>query len=119
MKQITLAEGGFDAYRKVTRREQFLADMQRVVPWSALVALIDPVYPKALGAGRPPIELMKMLRIYFLQQWYDPSDPGVEEALYNSVSMRHFVGIDLGAEAVPDESTYMQVSPPAGSTPFG
>lgn len=105
MKQITLAEGGFDAYRKVTRREQFLADMQRVVPWQALVALIEPVYPQQTGAGRPPIELLKMLRIYFLQQWYDLSDPGVEEALYDSVSMRRFVGIDLGAEAAPDEST--------------
>lgn len=105
MKQITLAEAGFEAYRKVTRREQFLDDMQRVVPWSALIALIEPVYPKSLGAGRPPIELVKMLRIYFLQQWYDLSDPGVEEALYDSVSMRRFVGIDLGAEAAPDEST--------------
>ena len=105
MKQITLAEASFEAYRKVTRREQFLADMQRVVPWSALVALIEPVYPKPMGAGRPPIELVTMLRIYFLQQWYDLSDPGVEEALYDSVSMRRFVGIDLGAEAVPDEST--------------
>jgi transposase, IS5 family len=105
MKQITLAEASFEAYRKVTRREQFLADMQRVVPWEALVALIEPVYLKPIGAGRPPIELVKMLRIYFLQQWYDLSDPGVEEALYDSVSMRRFVGIDLGAEAVPDETT--------------
>ena len=105
MKQITLAEASFEAYRKLTRREQFLADMQRVVPWSALVAIIEPVYPKPIGAGRPPIELVTMLRIYFLQQWYDLSDPGVEEALYDSVSMRRFVGIDLGAEAVPDEST--------------
>jgi transposase, IS5 family len=105
MKQITLAEASFDAYRKVTRREQFLADMQRVVPWEALVTLIDPVYPKPVGAGRPPIDLLTMLRIYFLQQWYDLSDPGVEEALYDSVSMRRFVGIDLGAEAAPDETT--------------
>jgi transposase, IS5 family len=105
MKQITLAEASFEAYRKVTRREQFLADMQRVVPWEALVALIEPVYPKPIGAGRPPIELVTMLRIYFLQQWYDLSDPGVEEALYDSVLMRRFVGIDLGAEAVPDETT--------------
>lgn len=105
MKQISLAEAGFEAYRKVTRREQFLADMQRVVPWESLIALIESVYPKPVGAGRPPIELVKMLRIYFLQQWYDLSDPGVEEALYDSVSMRRFVGIDLGAEAAPDEST--------------
>lgn len=105
MKQVTLAEASFEAHRKVTRREQFLADMQRVVPWSALVSLIEPVYPKPVGAGRPPIDLLTMLRIYFLQQWYDLSDPGVEEALYDSVSMRRFVGIDLGAEAAPDETT--------------
>jgi transposase, IS5 family len=105
MKQISLAEGSFEAYGKATRREQFLADMQRVVPWQSLVALIEPVYPKQVCAGRPPITLVKMLRIYFLQQWYDLSDPGVEEALYDSVSMRRFVGIDLGTEGAPDETT--------------
>lgn len=105
MKQITLAQASFEPYRKTTRREQFLDEMQRVVPWQELLALIEPVYPKQSGAGRPPIELEKMLRIYFLQQWYDLSDPAVEEALYESVSMRRFVGIDLGCEAAPDEST--------------
>jgi transposase, IS5 family len=105
MKQITLAEAGFEAYRNATKREQFLAEMERVVPWSALVALIEPVYPKALGAGRPPIELVRMLPIYFQRHWYDLSDLGVEEALYDSVSMRRFVGINLGAEAELDDST--------------
>jgi IS5 family transposase len=78
--------------------------MERVVPWSELCALIEPFYPKA-GNGRPPIGLERMLRIYFLQQWFNLSDPGVEEALYDSLAMRSFVGIDLGREPVPDETT--------------
>jgi IS5 family transposase len=75
-----------------------------VVPWSELCALIEPFYPKA-GNGRPPIGLERMLRIYFLQQWFNLSDPAVEEALYDSLAMRSFVGIDLGREPVPDETT--------------
>jgi IS5 family transposase len=80
--------------------------MARIVPWSEVAAVIEPFYPKVseLG-GRPPIELGKMLRIYFLQLWFNLSDPAAEEALYDSVSMRAFVGIDLGEEAVPDETT--------------
>ena len=74
------------------------------MPWSALCALIEPVYPKA-GNGRPPIGLERMLRIYFLQSWFNLSDPAVEEALYDSLSMRSFVGIDLGREGAPDETT--------------
>lgn len=104
MKQQTLSAGGFDRYGKTTRRAAFLAEMERVVPWSALCALIEPVYPKA-GNGRPPIGLERMLRIYFLQNWFNLSDPAVEEALYDSLSMRNFVGIDLGREGAPDETT--------------
>ena len=78
--------------------------MERVVPWSALCALIEPFYPKP-GNGRPPVEVERMLRIYFLQQWFNLSDPAVEEALYDSAAMRRFVGIDLGREPVPDETT--------------
>jgi IS5 family transposase len=104
MKQTTLSTGGFDRYSKTTRRASFLADMDRVMPWSALCALIEPVYPKA-GNGRPPIGLERMLRIYFLQNWFNLSDPAVEEALYDSLSMRYFVGIDLGREGAPDETT--------------
>lgn len=104
MKQLTLSTGGFDRYGKTTRRAAFLAEMDRVVPWSALCALIEPVYPKA-GNGRPPIGLERMLRIYFLQNWFNLSDPAVEEALYDSLSMRNFVGIDLGRESAPDETT--------------
>lgn len=104
MKQMTLANGTFEPYRKATRREMFLSEMDRVVPWAELCALIEPVYPKA-GNGRPPIGLERMLRIYFLQQWFNLSDPGVEEALNDSVAMARFVGLDLGAAAVPDETT--------------
>jgi len=104
MKQMTLSASGFDRYAKTTRRAAFLAEMERVVPWSELCALIEPFYPKA-GNGRPPIGLERMLRIYFLQQWFNLSDPAVEEALYDSLAMRSFVGIDLGREPVPDETT--------------
>lgn len=104
MKQMTLSAGGFDRYGKTTRRAAFLAEMDRIVPWSVLCALIEPVYPKA-GNGRPPIGLERMLRIYFLQNWFNLSDPAVEEALYDSLSMRNFVGIDLGREGAPDETT--------------
>src|SRR3989441_4625906 len=103
--QSTFAESGFEAYRKLTRRERFLGEMERVVPWGELVALLDPVYPKPEGAGRPPVGLERMLRIYFLQHWFNLSDPAVEEALYDSASMRAFVGIDLGREPAPDETT--------------
>ena len=104
MKQLTLATGVFERYAKPTRRAKFLAEMEKLVPWSELCALVEPVYPKA-GNGRRPVGLERMLRIYFLQQWFDLSDPAAEEALYESVSMRRFVGIDLGAEPVPDETT--------------
>jgi transposase, IS5 family len=104
MKQTTFSMSGFDKYAKTTRRAAFLAQMDQVVPWSALCALIEPVYPKP-GNGRPPVGLQRMLRIYFLQHWFNLSDPAVEEALYDSRFMRQFVGIDLGREPVPDETT--------------
>ena len=95
---------GFERYTKKTKRALFLEEMEQVVPWGALGALIEPHYPKA-GNGRPPVGVERMLRIYFLQQWFNLSDPGVEEALYDSVVLRQFVGIDLGQEPVPDETT--------------
>jgi IS5 family transposase len=104
MPQLTLATTGFERYAKTTRRAAFLTEMEQVVPWREFCALIDPVYPKP-GSGRPPIGLERMLRIHFLQQWFNLSDPGVEEALYESLSMRRFVGLDLGREPVPDETT--------------
>ena len=98
------ADQGFERHRKPTRRDAFLETMNRVIPWDALCAVVEPHYPKK-GNGRPPIGLERMLRIYFLQQWFNLSDPAVEEALYDSLAMRSFVGIDLGREPVPDETT--------------
>ncbi len=95
---------GFERYTKKTKRALFLEEMEQVVPWRKLGALIEPYYPKA-GNGRPPVGVERMLRIYFLQQWFNLSDPAVEEALYDSVVLRQFVGIDLGQEPVPDETT--------------
>jgi IS5 family transposase len=104
-QQRTLAlAAGFEKHQKVTRRGEFLAAMNVVVPWLELCAEIEPFYPNA-GNGRPPVGLERMLRIYFLQTWFNLSDPGVEEALYESLSMRSFVGIDLGREPAPDETT--------------
>lgn len=105
IRQSTLAEAGFEPYRKSTRRERFLQQMDRVVPWKQLCALIEPLYPKGRGPGRPAVGLERMLRIHFLQHWFNLSDPGVEEALYDSRAMRRFVGIDLGREPAPDETT--------------
>ena len=104
MKQLTFSATGFERYGKTTRRAAFLSEMERVVPWADMCGLIAPFYPKP-GNGRPPYGLERMLRIYFLQQWFNLSDPGVEEALYNSAVMRDFAGIDLGREAAPDETT--------------
>ena len=92
---------------KVTRREQFLAEMDAVIPWAELLALIEPHYPKA-GNGRKPLGLEKMLRIYFLQQWFNLSDPQAEDMLYDSESMRRFAHIELGEGVVPDESTILR-----------
>jgi len=104
MKQPTLS--GFEKYGKTTRRAQFLADMEQIIPWPELTAAVQTVYPKiSENGGRPPIPLERMLRIYFLQLWFNLSDPAVEEALYDSAAMRSFVGIDLGVEGAPDETT--------------
>ena len=108
-KQLTLAANDFERFRKPTRRERFLAEMDGVVPWAELVALIEPHYPKASSAGgRPAAGLERMLRIHCLQLWFDLSDPAVEEALYDSRAMRAFARIDLGREPVPDETTVMR-----------
>jgi Transposase domain (DUF772) len=104
MRQTSFASAGFERYSKPTRRAAFLGEMDRIVPWKDLCGLIEPVYPKP-GNGRPPVGLERLLRIYFLQQWFNLSDPGVEEALYDSATMRGFVNIDLGREPAPDETT--------------
>ena len=95
---------GFERYSKKTKRALFLEEMEQVVPWAKLCGRIEPHYPKGSN-GRPPVGVERMLRIYFLQQWFNLSDPAVEEALYDSAVMRGFVGIDLGREPVPDETT--------------
>ena len=104
MRQLTFSNSGFEVHHKTTRRERFLAEMEAVVPWSALVALFEPHYPDG-ARGRPPIGVDRMLRIYFLQQWFNLSDPQAEDAIYDIASMRSFAGIDLGREAAPDETT--------------
>lgn len=106
MKQQSLEASGFEVYRKKTRKEMFLDDMEQIIPWAELSQAIEPYYPKEpKGAGRKPIGLERMLRIHFLQHWFELSDPAAEEALYDSRAMRHFVGIDLGKEPAPDETT--------------
>lgn len=107
MRQQTLAtQAGFERYAKKTRREQFLDEMEQVVPWSELEALVLPHYPKGAN-GRPPVGLGVMLRVYFLQQWFNLSDPGAEDALYESAVLRRFAGVDLGRAPAPDETTIL------------
>lgn len=107
-EQRTFASIAWNQKGKVTRRERFLAEMDAVVPWARLVALIAPHYPKADGPGRPPLGLEKMLRIYFLQQWFNLSDPQAEDAIYDSESMRRFARVELGHDPVPDETTILR-----------
>ncbi|MBU1210762.1 MAG: IS5 family transposase [Alphaproteobacteria bacterium] len=106
MSQLSFATLDHRNKKKQTKRERFLAEMDAVVPWSVLLALIEPHYPKA-GNGRRPYPMAVMLRIYFLQQWYQLSDPGAEEALYDIQSMRAFAGLELGHDAIPDETTIL------------
>jgi hypothetical protein len=106
MSQPTFAALAYANKKKKTRREVFLEEMEQVVPWTQLLKVIKRYYPKA-GNGRPPLGLEKMLRIYFLQQWFNLSDPSMEETLYDSESMRRFAGIELGQDEVPDETTIL------------
>jgi IS5 family transposase len=104
MSQQTFASIAYTTKKKTTRRERFLAEMDKVVPWKRVEKLAQSVYP-SMGNGRPPIGLLKMLRIYCMQQWFQLSDPGMEDSLYDIESMRRFAGIELGVDAVPDETT--------------
>src|SRR2546425_3220007 len=114
MKQRSLAMmTGFEQYRKKTRRAIFLEEMEQVVPWRELGALVEPHYPKA-GNGRPPVGVERMLRIYFLQQWFNLSDPAVEESLYDSAGMGPVVGGGFGCEPAPDQTPVWQVPPLLG-----
>jgi transposase, IS5 family len=107
MKQTTFASAAWDKKGKVTRRERFLAEMDAVIPWKHLNRLIEPHYPKA-GNGTQPMPQERMLRIYFMQQWFNLSDPAMEDSLYDSESMRRFAGIELSEDAIPDETTILR-----------
>lgn len=110
MKQITFAQAEHQNKKKVTRRERFLAEMNVLVPWQRLLDALSPsYYPDAAGKrGRPPTPLARILRIYFLQQWYGLADEALEDAIYDSQAMRDFVGIDLSIESVPDATTLLR-----------
>jgi len=97
----------FEKYGRKSRRELFLDEMEQIVPWAELLALVEPHYAKA-GKGRQPVGLSIMLRTYFVQQWFNLSDPGVEEALYESPVLQRFVGVDLGMAPAPDETTVLR-----------
>ena len=105
--QQTFASVAWSQKGKVTRRERFLGEMDGVIPWQRLIALIEPHYPKA-GRGRRPHDLERMLRIYFLQQWFNLSDPQAEDAIYDSESMRRFAKVELAEDKVPDETTILR-----------
>ena len=105
MSQISFSDAEYAGKRKKTRREVFLAEMELVVPWKALFALIEPHYPVA-GRGRRPYPLESMLRVHLMQNWFALSDPAMEEALYEISSLRQFANLSLG-EAIPDETTIL------------
>ena len=105
--QRTFASVAWTQKGKVTRRERFLAEMDAVIPWGRLMGLIEPHYPKA-GRGRRPHDLERMLRIYFLQQWFNLSDPQAEDAIYDSESMRRFAKVELSEDKIPDETTILR-----------
>ncbi|QJQ11556.1 IS5 family transposase [Pseudomonas putida] len=100
MKQMTFADSEYAGKRKQTRKERFLIEMDRVVPWDGLIKLIEPHYPK-----RPPYPLMAMLRVHLMQNWFGYSDPAMEESLYETTILRQFVGLHL--DRIPDETTIL------------
>ena len=108
MKQISFSQAEFAGKKRVTKRERFLGEMERVIPWRDVLAVIEPHYPKG-RRGRPPIGLERMLRVCLVQQWYGLSDEGVEDTITDSQALRAFVGIDLSREAVPDATATVPV----------
>jgi IS5 family transposase len=106
MKQMSFAASEYVRKPKQTRKERFLQEMEAVVPWTRLLAVIEPHYPKA-GNGRRPYELSTMLRIHFMQQWFGYSDAAMEEALHDEPLLRHFAGLDAGVDTMPDETTIL------------
>jgi transposase, IS5 family len=108
MSQRSFASAEYAMKKKQTRREKFLGEMERIVPWARLMAVIEPLYPTSGRVGRQPTGLAKMLRMYCLQQWYGLADEALEDALYDSQALRDFVGIDLSHESVPDATTLLK-----------
>jgi transposase, IS5 family len=106
-KQLSFSASEYAGKKKATIRERFLGEMEEVVPWGKLIALIEPCYPKG-ERGRPPVGIERMLRIYFLSQWYGLADEALEDAIYDSQAMRNFIGVDLGGESVPDATTLLK-----------
>jgi IS5 family transposase len=107
-QQLSFASYEFAQKKRVTRREKFLAEMEQIVPWAELIALIEPAYPSAGRVGRQPIGVARMLRMYFLQQWFGLADEALEDAIYDSQALREFIGIDLSRESVPDATTLLK-----------
>src|SRR5665811_907627 len=108
--QVSFSQAEYEKKKKRTRREVFLEKMEQVVPWVRLMQVIEPYYPKSGKRGRPPIVLERMLRMYFVQQWYGLADEAVEDAVYDSQALRNFMGIDLSRTNVPDATTLMGFS---------
>src|SRR5271168_4823785 len=107
MHQISFSQAEFAGKKKLTRREKFLARMEEIIPWAGLLAVLEPFHPKG-ERGRPPVGLERMLRMYFLQQWYGLADEAIEDAIYDSQAMRGFARIDLAADGVPDATTLLK-----------
>jgi IS5 family transposase len=107
MKQISFSQVEYAGKKRTTRREVFLAEMEQVMPWSEVLGVIEPHYPKGMR-GRPPVGLERMLRVYLVQQWYNLSDEGAEDEITDSQALRGFVGIDLSRESAPDATTLLQ-----------
>lgn len=108
MKQTSFASLTYAAKKKKTRKERFLEQMENCIPWSRFEAVIEPHYPKSGSRGGQPIGVEAMLRVYLMQQWFNLSDPGMEDALYEIESMRRFAGLELGVDRIPDETTILK-----------
>lgn len=106
--QKSFSELEYAARKKRTRRDRFLGELERLVPWTALEQAIAPFYPASGMPGRPPIGLARMLRMYLAQQCFGLSDEGIEDALYDSHAIRRFVGVDLVRDPVPDATTLLK-----------
>lgn len=106
MSRMSFSDAEYAGKRKKTRREIFLTEIDQVVPWGRLLAVIEPHYPKQ-GNGRPPYALKTMLRIHLMQNWFGYGDPAMEEGLYEIAPVRQFAGVSLTRETVPDETTIL------------